>query len=149
VKLGQVIAGSELGRRILRRTSPVEVERYDELWWTDTPDAFVQRSLSRALFDERPLQEAVSGPGPVLEVEVIAFEESEQGIGRVTLRYRLLDGRAVLDRGEVTKEQAGEGDGKDFEATAIAIGRAMKAATAQVADSVVRTLSGQRPSAVR
>jgi cholesterol transport system auxiliary component len=139
LKLGQVTANAELGRRILRRTSEVELDRYDELWWTETPDAFVRRSLSRALFDERPLQEGVSGPGPSLEVEVLAFEESAPGVGRVQLRYRLIDNRAVLDRGEVVRER--QASGKDFSATAVAIGEAMDSATAEIADAVLHALA--------
>jgi cholesterol transport system auxiliary component len=141
VKLGRVSGGSELGRKILRRASPVELDPYDDLWWTESPDVFVRRSLSRALFDARPLQEGLSGALPTLEVEVIAFEESAPGTGRVQLRYRLESGQAVLAHGEVTTER--KANGKDFSATAAAIGDAMDAATAQIADAVLAALRSE------
>jgi hypothetical protein len=138
LSLGRISAGSELGRRIVRRTSPVELEPYEDLWWTEPPDAYVRRAVERALFEERPLREAKSEPAPRLDVEVLAFEQSGDDLGRVQLRWELSTREAVIARGEVTRE--GRAHGPDFSAVAVAIGEAMNAAVSEVADRVQNAL---------
>lgn len=142
VRLGRVTQSSNLQYKIVHRDSNVELEPYDTLRWMERPDAYVRRALSRALFEVRPLEQAVSGRAPILDVEVIAFEEvryAGRRAGRVRLRYQLAGDRTVLDSGVVTIERPASGP--QIERVVIAIGNAMEAATSEVANRVANTMS--------
>lgn len=137
VRLGRLFAGANLQLAIQRRISPVELEPYETLRWTESPDAYARRALVRALF-ARPLEQAVGGPALVLDVEVVGFEEvvlDATRAGRVVLRYELHTTQQVLARGEAAADRAA-GDAT-IDAVIVAIGDALAAASAQVADRVV------------
>jgi cholesterol transport system auxiliary component len=138
VRLGRVDQVGHLRYRIVQRASDVEVALYERRRWTEHPDAYVRRSLAHALFDARPLEQAVGGPAPALDVEVLAFEEVLMPAhrGRVTLRYVLHDRRTVIASGEITAERPVRGDG--FDAVVVAIAGAMIDAASRVADAVMR-----------
>ena len=142
VRLGRVVPSAHLREEIVRRTSAVELERSPIRRWTEQPDAYVRRALARALFDERPLDEAVGGRALTLHVEVVAFEEvvGARHVGRVGLHYRLHDERTVLDSGVVTVER--DVAGGDFAAVVTAIGAALDEASARIADRVLREQLG-------
>lgn len=142
VRLGRVTAGSHLSYRIVHRTSPVELGIYDDLRWTERPEDYVRRALSREMFEARPLVEAVSDGVPTLEVEVLAFEEVQRGMqraGRVQLRYRLDGPDDVLASGVITVDRNAKGTRIDD--VVAAIGTALAAASSQLADEVARVLS--------
>jgi cholesterol transport system auxiliary component len=123
----------------VRRTSSVELRLSETRRWTEPPDAYVRRSLARALFEARGLERVVGGAAPTLEVEVIAFEvvhHPDRRAGRVELRYQLHDERTVLSAGDVAIEREARGQG--FELVVAAIGEALEAATAEIADRVAR-----------
>jgi cholesterol transport system auxiliary component len=125
----------------VRRASAVELSLSETLRWTEYPDAYVRRSLSRALFEARDLEQIVGGAAPTLEVEVFAFEEVRRGdrrAGRVALRYQLHDERAVLASGDVVIERAARGP--EIELVVAAIGDAMAASTAELAERVARRI---------
>jgi ABC-type uncharacterized transport system auxiliary subunit len=139
VRIGNVTPSDHLREDIARRTSPFEVELYAQRRWTEAPETYVQRALAEALFEDRPIAEAVSGPAVILQVEVLAFEEVAAPApgGRVQLRYRLDDDRSVLASGVITVERPASGSG--FVPIVAAIGQALEQATAQLADVVLRT----------
>lgn len=143
VRIGTVAPSDHLREDIARRTSPFELELYATRRWTEAPETYVQRALADALFQDRPLAEAVSGPAVTLHVDVLAFEEiaAPTAGGRVQLRYRLADERSVLAAGVITVERPAKGTG--FVPIVAAIGAALEAASGQLADIVVRTLSRQ------
>ena len=148
LRLGRVTASANLRYAIVHRVSAVEVEPYETLRWTELPDAYVERALDRALFDERPLAEVVSGDAPTLEVEVTAFEETAHGVhhgGRVALRYELRDDREVIARGTVSAERPAGSPA--IEAVVTAIQTAMIGATEELADRVSRALVERAPAA--
>jgi cholesterol transport system auxiliary component len=141
LRMGDLTSSANLRYAIVHRDSPVEVEPYQTLRWTENPEDYVRRSLSRALFQDRPLTEVVGGPAVTLDVEVIAFEEIRRGerhLGRVQLGYHLHDDRAVLASGVVTTER--EAASPAIESVVSAIGDAMNDATSQVAQDVVARL---------
>lgn len=141
LRMGRVTASANLRYAIVHRESSVEVEPYETLRWTELPDLYVRRALERALFDERPISEVVSGEAPTLEVEVVAFEETAHGArhwGRVALRYELRDDRAVIARGTVSAERPA--DSPAIEPVVAAIRSAMVAATAELADRIEHAL---------
>ena len=130
LRLGRITAGTALERSIEHRISPVELVPYDTLRWSEPPVTYVRRAISRAVFSHG-VEQAVAGTAPVLELEVVAFEETAQGGGRVELRYELRDDRRVLARGVVGAERAARAAG--IEATVVAIGDALAATSDELA----------------
>ncbi|HEU4726437.1 MAG TPA: ABC-type transport auxiliary lipoprotein family protein [Kofleriaceae bacterium] len=142
LRLGRVTASDHLRYRIARRESPVALELYETLRWTEQPHDYVRRSLGHALFDARPFEQAVSGASPALDVEVTAFDDvvrAGRHAGRVQLNYQLHDERVVLAHGVITVER--DAQGPAIETVVVAIGQAMEAATAEIADRVSAQLS--------
>ena len=138
LRLGRIGSSANLRYRIVHRESAVELEPYETLRWTETPEDYVRRSLSRALFQDEPLEQVVGGAAPVLEVELVAFEEAHRGerhVGRVQIRYQLHDERSVLTSGVVTVER--EAKSGAIDAVVPAIGAALDAACAELARDVV------------
>ena len=138
VRLGRVTPSAHLRYAIVHRESAVEVAPYETLRWTESPDAYVRRALSRALFEAHPLDQAVGGAAPTLDVEIVAFEQVHQTAGRVELRYVLHDDRAVIARGRIAIEQPA--GGAAIEQVVAAIGAALDRASAELADRVVAAL---------
>jgi ABC-type uncharacterized transport system auxiliary subunit len=96
LRLGRVNAASYLKDRIAYRDAN-EVGYYDELRWTEKPEAYVRRALARAFFEDRGIKQLISGSGPTLEVELSAFEElrgSKRAV-RVELIWLLRDDQLV------------------------------------------------------
>lgn len=143
LRIGQISSAANLRYEIVRRTSAVELEPYETLRWTERPDAYVGRAVSRALFDRGGLEQAVSGAAPTIDVDVIAFEEVVDGdhrAGRVSLRYRVDDERDVIASGVVTVSVPATG--RDIDDVVRAIGTALGRAADQLADRVVPVVRG-------
>lgn len=139
VRLGRISASSHLRYAIAQRTSPNELVLYELDRWTDTPDVYARRSLERALFQARPIEQATGGGGYSLDVDVLAFEEVRaRRAGRVQLRYRLRDENTVIASDVVTVVRASRS--ATLADIAVAIGAALDAATAQIAERVLATL---------
>ena len=145
LRLARIVPSAHLRYAIVHRDSEVEVAPYETLRWTEPPDAYVRRSLTHALFEARPIEQAVGGSAPTLEVELVAFEEVVRGTyhaGRVELGYQLHDERRVLARGTVVAER--ESRGAEIEPVVAAIGTAMTTATGDLADRVTAVLCPPR-----
>jgi cholesterol transport system auxiliary component len=145
VRLGRVTAAENLRTRIVHRDSPLELGEYQTLRWSEEPEEFVKRSLSRALFQERGLEQGLLGNLPTVDVEVLAFEEVRKGAsraGRVELHYSLHDDHVVMSSGDLVVEH--DAASADIGAVVAAISSALSDATAQVADAIVNRL--QKPS---
>jgi cholesterol transport system auxiliary component len=98
LRLGRITSASYLGERIVFRNSPYELGFYDDLRWTEKPETYLRRALSRALFEDGAVRRVVSGASPTLEVELVEFAElkTPAHVGRVRAAYVLYDSRAVL-----------------------------------------------------
>ena len=141
VRIARVTTGDLLGWRIVHRESAVELAPYDTRRWAELPDRYVERALARALFDERRLRDTTDAGAPGLDVDIVAFEEIHRGAqhgGRVELDYALRDAETVRAHGSIAQERMAEG--ADFANVVAAIGAAMTAAVAQVADRVATEL---------
>jgi uncharacterized lipoprotein YmbA len=134
IRLSRVDASAALRLSIERRLSPVELQPYETLRWTELPDVYAERALAAALFETHPLEQAITGPVDTLAVTVSAFEEIP-GAARVELRFELRDERRVLDRGVFRVERAAAKP--TIEAVVAATGAALGAASDQLADRVV------------
>lgn len=147
LRVGRVSAASNLRYPIVHRDSPVEIEPYHTLRWTRLPEAYVERALLRALFEQHPLVQAVSGSAPTLDVEVTAFEEvrGSRPAGRVELTYVLQDDTSVILRGTIAAQRPAASP--QIEAIVPAIRAAMLDATSQLADRVTAALEQRPPRA--
>lgn len=96
--LGRVAAASYLRERIAFRDSDYEVGFYDDLRWTERPEAYVRRAMIRGLFEDQPLQQVVTGAAPTLDVDLSAFEElrTPTHTARVEITWTLYNDHAVL-----------------------------------------------------
>jgi cholesterol transport system auxiliary component len=144
LRLGHVTTSALLGTRIVHRDSTVESAPYETLRWTDEPDLYVRRSLSRALFDAAPFEQAIDSEAPTLDVDVLAFEEVRRGAsraGRVELRYEVRDDKRVVAHGTIAIERAA---GAGIEGVVAAIGRALDDATSGLASRIAEQLPQSR-----
>lgn len=99
LRLGKVTSGPHLRERIAYREPGHEIGYYEDRRWTERPDVYVRRALERRLFEEGGFRRVLGGPVPVLDVEVIAFDEVRDGRGRaarVSLRMVLSQDRVVV-----------------------------------------------------
>ena len=97
LRLGRISAGAHLGKKVVYRSSSVELGMYDDKRWTERPDEYVRRAISAALFDsQRATQSLPARPRPWTS-ELLAFERSAEdkpdSVGsskvKVSLRYSL------------------------------------------------------------
>lgn len=141
LRLGRITSSANLRTHIVHRDSSWELGAYETLRWTDNPEVYVRRSLSRALFEDHPFAQTLGGPGATVDVEVIAFEEVRKGntrSGRVELRWLLHDERAMLGSGTLAAEKVAAGE--DIEQVVAAIALAMNDATDRVASEIAKEM---------
>ncbi|HTJ84178.1 MAG TPA: ABC-type transport auxiliary lipoprotein family protein [Polyangiaceae bacterium] len=142
IRLGRIRSSANLRRHIVFRVSGVELAEYADLEWTENPEEYARRAVSRALFDSGANRQAVGGGHPILDLELLAFEEvrHEKGRGgRVQISFSLHDEHQVLASGVVTVEK--DASASDISAVVVAIGDALEAAAREVAEKVA---AGQR-----
>jgi cholesterol transport system auxiliary component len=97
LRMGRVNAASYLKDRIAFRDKNFEIGYYDELRWTEKPEAYLRRALGRALFEAQGVRQIISGPGPTLDVDLDAFEElrSPRHAARMQVTWMLSDDARV------------------------------------------------------
>lgn len=144
LRLGQVASASNLDERIAYRKSAAEVGFYEDRRWTEPPEAYLRRALERELFEQRRLNRVITGPAPVLDVELTTFEE-ERGRGKVRVRlsFSLRDERrALLSQSLELDQPLSEQPGTDSaERTAQALIDSLARAVERLATDVVQKLS--------
>jgi cholesterol transport system auxiliary component len=151
IELGRITSSGSLRARIAHRESAVELGLYETRRWTDDPDVYVRRALEHHLFDRGAFGHAVDGRHPMLDLEVIAFEEARtargrgERAGRITLRYQLHDEHTVFADGIVDVERTATGDG--FEAVVVAIRDALDEAADRLVAVVGRALAADPANA--
>lgn len=121
LRLGRVNSAAYIKDKLIFRGSAYEIGYYEEKRWTENPGVYVRRALTRALFDRRGLRQIVSGVGPTLDVDVIAFEEvlAPAHVGRVQLTYSIYDDRVVRFARSITVERPVAKAAGDAEADAV------------------------------
>lgn len=75
LRLGSVTSASSVRQSLAARSAGHEVTYAQDLRWTEKPEAFLRRALSRALFEQRGIRRIISGAGPTLQVDLIEFEQ--------------------------------------------------------------------------
>lgn len=83
LRLGRIEASPHLRERMVYRTSELEVGYYENRRWTERPEAYVRRALSRSLFERHGIVPVVSGAASNLDAELVAFEEIQGDEHRV------------------------------------------------------------------
>jgi ABC-type uncharacterized transport system auxiliary subunit len=147
--LGRLEASDHLRQKIVVRTSSVELASYEGLRWTEKPEEYVRRALSRALFEQAGLVHAVAGGGHTLDVEILAFEEVRRGEKRfaaVAMHFGVHDDRVVIDSGTVRVETPIASPSEEPEQLAEAMGQALAEATEQLAARVAATAGREAPA---
>ena len=139
LRLGRVSAGAHLGKKVVYRSSSVELGMYDDKRWTERPDEYVRRAISASLFDAQRASQSLGGAAPILDLELLAFEEIVQKDkphrGCVSVRYSLHDEQRVLVSDVVTVElDAGSADTDK-------VVRAISEALSQVSERIAERVS--------
>lgn len=141
LRLGRVTASAHLRARIAYRTSAHEIGTYDTLRWSDNPEEFVRRGLERALFEQLGFSRVSSDSAPLLEVELVSFDELRRGderVGQIALRYALWSDKRVVSSGAMSLEQPAKSAG--ITDVVSALGLALERATHQLAELVSKRL---------
>lgn len=140
LRLGSVKAATHLKERIAFRDSAFELGYYDELRWTERPEAYVRRALMRGLFENRAARPEIIGIVPTLDVELSAFEElrTPRRAAHVVIAWTLYDGQGVMLQRTLAVERPmdSEAPTADGRAVATAMAEALQEAVAAVATEV-------------
>ena len=143
--LGRVSAGAPLRERILYRNGDHEVGYYDDRRWTERPDAYLRRALVETLFEKRGLQRVTSGAAPMLQAELVTFEEirGDQPRVRMQVVITLDDDRTTQLTETITVERPIKDVSGDEQANAVAaaFAEALHAGVAEIADHVSAKLA--------
>ena len=152
LRLGRVEGWSHLRERMASRHSAQELSFYEDRLWSERPEIYLRRALSRELFEERGVVQSLSGRGVTLDVELIAFEEIEQPhLARLQVQVVLRDDRVGLLEETITIEQpiAKGGEADPARAAVDALSQALHAGVTRIADRVVAKLAGQSARAAQ
>jgi ABC-type uncharacterized transport system auxiliary subunit len=145
LRVSKVSANRILSERIMFRASANEVGFYDDRVWTERPEAYLTRGLSRVLFEARGVRSIVGGPGPTLEVELLRFEEIKEPshVARVRLAFALSDERTVSLQKTVSIDRpiAPTADEQQGAAVAQAMSEALLEAVSDLGAQVIEQLS--------
>jgi ABC-type uncharacterized transport system auxiliary subunit len=143
LKLGRVSSGPNLRERIAYRDNAYELGYYDDLRWTERPETFVRRELARALFETGKFRRVINGVAPVLDVELIGFEDVREETNRkvrIQLKLMLYQDNEVLLEQTLTIDQPVSGKKPQIEAVVSAMATALEATALQVVTRVERAL---------
>jgi cholesterol transport system auxiliary component len=107
LRLGRVNSASYVKDRIAFRDESFEIGYYEELRWTEKPEAYLRRALGRELFEEQGVRQIISGPGLTLDVDLDAFEElrSPRHAARMQVTWAIHDDERVQTRETFTIER--------------------------------------------
>jgi cholesterol transport system auxiliary component len=143
--LGRVRASAYLKERIAYRASAHELGFYEASRWTERPESYLRRALSASLFEQRGLAPAIAGPGPTLDVELIAFEETRapSPVARLRAVYMLYGGGMPAVERTVTVERPIARTEDPTEGVVRALSAALDEGVARISDEVVGQLNAE------
>jgi cholesterol transport system auxiliary component len=147
LRLGTIKAGPHLRERMAYRTSEYEVAYYNERRWTERPEAYLRRSLSRALFEEYGFVRTISGASHTLDAELVAFEEIKTDDHLVHVEVVInvydMDGRHL--QRTVTNQKKVEGKEDEPQAVVRALADALRAVVSEIAQATNMHLNQSLP----
>jgi cholesterol transport system auxiliary component len=143
--LGRVRASAYLKERIAYRASAHELGFYEARRWTERPESYLRRALSASLFEQRGLAPAVAGPGPTLDVELTAFEETRAParVARLRAVYMLYGGGMPAVERTVTVERPIAHTPDPTDGVVRALSAALDEGVARISDDVVGQLNAE------
>lgn len=142
LRLDRVRSSAHLGEAIAYRTGVHELGYYDQERWTERPEAYLERGLERALFQEQGVTRVVGGISETLSVELVSFEEvrGPKPVARIEVGLTLHDEHASQLEQTIRVERPIEGDGSDAAARAVA---ALSDAMSEAIDRIAQTVTGR------
>jgi ABC-type uncharacterized transport system auxiliary subunit len=147
VRLGRVTSGAHLRERIAYRDSAYETGYYEDQRWTERPEIYVRRELSRTLFEDRGLHRVFGGASAfTLDVEVIAFDELRLPTGRaarVRLHVVLSDDRGAIFEETITIDRSAAARIPNIEGLVAAMAEALDLAAERVATRVASSVANR------
>ncbi|MDP3154275.1 MAG: ABC-type transport auxiliary lipoprotein family protein [Archangium sp.] len=145
LRLGRVSAAACGSEAMMYRRSQFEVGFDHERRWTEKPEVYLRRALSQVLFEGSGVQSVMRGAAPVLEVELLEFEEvrAPSHVGRVKVAWSLGDERVVWAQQTVRFERPIASSSGDAEGEAIvsALSGALHEAVEAIGQQVSAELS--------
>jgi len=63
LRLGRITGAPHLGERLVVRDSAYEISYHRDLRWTEPPQQYLKRMLTRVFFEQRRLRHVVAGRG--------------------------------------------------------------------------------------
>ncbi len=150
VQLGRIGAATYLRSKIAYRVSNEELGVYEDRLWTERPETYLDRALASRLFVKGGAREVVAGTDPVLDAELLAFEEVRRGrdrIGRATVHVSLHDDECVWLSETLTRDEKAASTSPD--AVVVAIGNALGGVSDDIAKRVEGRLREGRPETCR
>lgn len=149
LRLGSVKAGPHLRERMAYRTSEQEVAYYNERRWTERPEAYLSRALSRSLFEEHGFVRAISGASHTLDAELVAFEEikTTDHVVRVEVVINLYDMAGGHLQRTVQSQKEVEGTKDDPEAIVRALSDALRSVVSEITKTATEHFSEGRAGA--
>jgi cholesterol transport system auxiliary component len=144
LRLGRVEGWSHVRERMAARNPARELFYREDRRWTERPEIYLRRALSRTLFEERGVVASLSGRAVTLDVELIAFEEVEQPHrARMQALLVLRDDRTGLLEETITVERPVAETEQADQARAVvdAFSQALQAGVTRIADRVLAKLS--------
>jgi ABC-type uncharacterized transport system auxiliary subunit len=150
LRLGRIGAGSHLSERMAARRMDREIVYREDMRWTERPEIYLRRALSRAIFEDRGVVESLSGRSVTLDVELIAFEEIEEPHqARMQAQLTLRDDRVGLLEETITVDRPVTAQGDPAAAVVEALSGALQAGVTRIADRIVAKLATQAPRAAK
>jgi ABC-type uncharacterized transport system auxiliary subunit len=152
VRIGRIESWAHLRERIVVHSAGRELVYRDDLRWSELPEVYLRRALTRALFEERGVIESIGGRGAVFDVELIAFEEMEKPhAARMEVLLTMRDESRILLVETITADApiAASSDAEAAQALTEALSQALRMGVDRVADRVVARLAEPVPRAVR
>jgi ABC-type uncharacterized transport system auxiliary subunit len=142
LRLLPVGSAVHLERRMVWRRSEVEAGYWEDRRWLELPATYLERAAARTLFGTGRLRRTEVRDSPALALELLAFEEEREPEhrARVSVAVRLRDPAGVC-RLEGCFERSVPVPEDRAEAVARALGDALDAVAAELADAVLSVLS--------
>jgi cholesterol transport system auxiliary component len=144
LRIGRIGASSQLRERIVYRSSAEESGFYETARWTERPENYLRRALSRSLFEQRGFSRVASGSAPTLEAELVAFEEvrGTPDRARVQIVVTLADDRITRLEQTITIEHDVPTASREAHTAAVVrtLGAALREAVERIADQVASAL---------
>lgn len=144
LRLGRVQSRQHLRERIVYHDNDFELGYHEDLRWSERPEVYAERAISRALFERRANKRVLGASAPTLEVEVSAFQEVRASDGHyafVQLEARVSEVNEVIWQSTINAREPIAGS--RIEAVVAAMAAGLETAAESLAQGVCGALSAR------